>query len=455
MQPSKKNLFGYFSEFAAERPCDTFIFDESISYTAAQAFCIVKSLATQLCGRGIRAGTGVAVCALRDVKTILCFYALQFIGARAVLYDPREAAGLGGPMLKDGVLYAEGSAAQLDFAVREVRFTPFENSAAATVTIFTSGSTGRPKQINLSQYNFINNSLDTWDIGGYFPDDINIDVVPIHHVFGLALIFTAVVTGHAIFVPRSVRPEYIVDSIIKYGATRLNGVPSLYLAMAECPRAAQITTLRYGLIAGAPWTAEQFERVERRLGITLIPVYGMSECIAISCGSYRDSALARSTTVGKVYSMNEVKLAEDGEILAKSPAMSAEAASADGWLHTGDTGYFDGDGYLYICGRKKDIIIRNGNNLSPVAIEQKLLMLPEIKDVCVVGVDDEREGEVPAAAIVVCGGEYPVTEGIARLLIKPEIPKYIKSVDCIPLTSSGKHDKPAVKRMFKTLLSAK
>lgn len=96
------------------------------------------------------------------------------------------------------------------YVPRLSEFSPSRDSSKPTIVIFTSGLTGQPKEVKLSQYNFINNSLDTAYIGGYAPDDINIDIVPIHHVFGLALIFTAVVTRHAIYVPESLSAEDII-----------------------------------------------------------------------------------------------------------------------------------------------------------------------------------------------------------------------------------------------------
>ena len=452
MIPSEKLIYDYFRAFAAERPDDRFIFDEAHSYTVLQSFRIIKNMSAQLRVAGVGAGEEVRLSASRDVRTILNFFALQFIGAMAVLVDPHDELEAARYIIKEDVLYADERAIPLEFNDGDSDFAPVGDSRTPTITIFTSGSTGRPKAVRLSQYNFINNSRDTRDIGGYYPDDINIDIVPIHHVFGLALIFTAVVTRHAIFVPRSVQPDYIVESVIKYGATRLNGVPSLYLAMAESARAGEITTLRCGLIGGAPCTAEQFERIERGIGITLIPAYGLSECIAISCGSYRDRAEVRCTTVGRVYSMNEVRIAADGEILAKSPAMAEGAAAEDGWLHTGDLGYLDTEGYLHVSGRKKDIIIRNGNNLSAVAIEQAILALPEVKDACVVGISDDKEGEVPAALIVlspdICADEEQINDKISAILPKPMRPKRVIISPAMPFTSSGKPDKPAIRAMF-------
>lgn len=157
---------------------------------------------------------------------------------------------------------------------------------------------------------------------------------------------------------------------------------------------------------------------------------------------------ARRTSVGRVYSMNTVRIAEDGEILVRSPAMAQGAAGEDGFWHTGDLGYIDEEGYLRVSGRKKDIIIRNGNNLSALAIEQKLLQMPQVLDACVVGVNDEKEGEVPAAAVVLHAGCRAEDLPFAENMIKPEMPKYWKALAAIPLTATGKPDKQAVRAFF-------
>lgn len=446
MQPSKRTIYEYFRDFSSSRPNDKCLFDEQVCYTSSQAFAAISSIAGNMSACGICAGVKVAVRAARTVKTILSFFALQFIGAVAVLFDPREDIPAADYVVEEDRLTFSGKTVRM--CGEDGSFTPLSDSASPTIIIFTSGSTGQPKEVRLSQYNFINNSLDTAYIGGYAPDDINIDIVPIHHVFGLALIFTAVVLQHAVFVPASVQPDHIAGSIIKYGATRLNGVPSLYLSVAESSSAVRIKSLRCGLIGGAPCSREQFLKIEERLGLTLIPVYGMSECIGISCGSFKDGVENRCSTVGKMYSMNKVQIADDGEILVQSPAMSRGAAQPDGWLHTGDLGYIDGEGYLHVDGRKKDIIIRNGNNLSAVAIEQKILKVQGVNDVCVVGIADEKEGEVPAALIVAHGDKSHIMDELNNVLVKIERPARILFAAAVPLTSSGKVEKVRVAHMF-------
>lgn len=447
MSPSNKTLYDYFCEFAELRGDDTFLFDESRTYTVIQAFGTAKHLARQLCERGIRRGDSVAVKADRTVETVLAFFALQFIGGVAVMRDPRDEI-TENRIIADGSLTVDGQTRALGFTENASDIEPSNDGGAATIVIFTSGSTGARKAVKLSQYNFINNSLDTRDIGGYKSDDVNMLIVPVHHVFGLALVITAAVLNHGIFIPRFVKSEYLLDCIEKYGVTRLNGVPSMYLALAERAGERKLR-LRCGLIGGGPCSREQFVKIESALGLRLVPVYGMSECIGISCGSCDDGLEARAGSVGRVYSMNTVKIADDGEVLVDGPAVACgyldgDVRNIDGFVHTGDLGYVDADGFMHITGRKKDIIIRNGNNLSAVDIERKILSLDGVEDACVVGVPDEKCGEVPCALIV---GEN-VESRLDTVLTKIEMPARVIFTDSMPRTSSGKHDKQYVRSLF-------
>jgi len=458
MQPSHQTLLQYFEKFASERGDDLFLFDEKRRYTVGQALCAVKSLAAQLQKAGVERGDFVAVKADRTVENVLLFYALQIMGGVAVLCDPHEGCERYRLRAEGDTLFVDGVPHPLDGSAEGTAAEFCSDSQEASVVIFTSGSTGERKAVCLSQYNFINNSLDSQPIGGYCADDVNILIVPIHHVFGIALIVTAVVTQHAIFVPSRVDFDYVLDCMERYGVTRLNGVPSMYLALAEKKGTRTLSSLRCGLIAGAPCSKEQFLNIEAALGMTLVPVYGMSEFVGISCGNAADHAEDRCNNVGKVYSMNEVQIGADGEILAKGPALTegywkdgkiTPAVDENGWLHTGDLGALDDRGYLFVNGRKKDIIIRNGNNLSVVAIEQKLLRLPQIRDVCVVGVSDEKEGEVPCAAVVWAERTDDWKSLFLSVLSKPELPKRCIFSERIPLTATGKHDRQTVLREFR------
>lgn len=444
MTPSDKTLYDYFREYAEDSGTDTFIFDERQSFTAKQAFDICKSLAAQFDRQGIRNGTTVAIKTERNIKSIFVFFALQFIGAVADLRDPRESIDENIKVVGD-VLHVGKKQCVLSFSAEaDCNIVPAKDSKAPTIIIYTSGSTSVKKAVKLSQYNFINNALDSQCIGGTRADDVHLLIVPVHHVFGLVRCIAIAVSKYSLFVPETVGIDYILDCMEKYRITRLSGVPSLYLAMAE-RRGNRKLYLNCGLVGGSPCSKEQFLKIEKALGLTLVPVYGMSECIGISIGTYTDSVDDRCDSVGRIYSMNTVVIADDGEVLVKSPSASAACVESDGYVHTGDLGYIDGKGFLHVIGRKKDIIIRNGNNLSTAAIQSKILSLPQVKDVCVVGLIDERQGEVPCALIVADGD---VTDELKTVLNKNEIPQHIKYTSSIPLTATGKPDKQAIKNMF-------
>lgn len=449
MTPTKTSLYEFFLQYVAERGNDRFLFDETESLTVAESFAAACSIANELTANGVQVGEFVGVRADRNIETVLTFFALQFVGAVAVMHDPREQIGEQTKIV-DGMLICDGKQARLCVDKHFDGGVQYGGDVRApSVVVFTSGSTGVRKGVMLSQYNFVNNSLDTRQIGGYRDDDVCMLIVPMCHVFGIALVVTAVVNKHSVFVPSSLATEHLLKCIARYGVTRLNGVPSTYIALAEAKGEFALPTLRCGLIGGGPCSKQSFVYIEQTLGLTLVPVYGMSECVGISCASVDDDIDERCNGVGKVYSMNKLCF-DDGEILVKSPARAVgymgEQPFADGeWLHTGDLGVLDEQGILHIVGRKKDIVIRNGNNLSLVEIERKIGTIAGVKSVCVVAVSDEKQGEVPCALVV---ASKSIDNKLPSVLQRNELPACVMYADFIPLTTSGKPDKQAITKMF-------
>jgi fatty-acyl-CoA synthase/long-chain acyl-CoA synthetase len=348
----------------------------------------------------------------------------------------------------------------------EFLYKKIDGNLPSTV-IFTSGTTSNCKAVMLSQSGILSVSFGTQDLGWYLPQDIAIGILPLHHVFGLSLLVTATTAGYSLFFPERVEIDYIIECIERYKITRMNGVPTLYYSLAKANERLKrdISTLRTGLIGGAPVTEEQFNYIEKTLNVTMIPVYGMSECLGIACASYKDSAKKRSKTVGKFYVMGKGEIIDEngenlpkgceGEIVITSPAVMlgyVPYKTRTEKLYTGDLGYVDEDDFLHITGRKKDVIIKNGINISPVKVERALLSLPEVEDAVVVGVYDSAVGEVPCAMVVLdeSSNATPSTlkQKLATILTKIEIPPRIEVVKKIPLTSSGKHDKKGIKEFF-------
>ena len=487
MKPIEKSISDYFREFARDSGNRRFLFDEQRCYTVAEAYHESVAIANQLYCYGVKAGSAAALRCTRSVDTCLIYLALQMIGATAFLTDPHRKvadAETGAAFLISNENGSDDLAANGNWEVMGKGSLPISHRteaplfpaatdlhAPATV-IFTSGSTGKQKGVILSQYNLVNHIRNFSVIGSYLESDISAEMLPVHHVFGLAVLLMGLIMRYEIFFPKNVTVPYAAQCIETHKITRLDGVPSFALALAEHHKNTRFSadSLRVGVLGGAPSTKAQFDFIERELGIKLLPVYGQSECIGITGADESQSDLVRSSTVGCFLPMNEGRILDEnghevsagteGEICVKGPAVmlgylgdaqaTDEAIDENGFLHTGDLGYLDAGGNLHISGRKKDIIIRNGNNLSARKIEEALQSLPAVSRAAVVGIPHEKYGEVPCALLVAA---QPCTESEIRaaldmLLDKNELPEVIRFAPSLPLTSSGKPDKPQIKKWF-------
>lgn len=495
MKPIEKSIFEYFREYAAECRDQRFLFDESRCYTVEGAYQEAVTIGNRLYAYGIGASSIVALRCTRSLDTCLIYLALQMMGAATLLTDPHQSVEF---FLRDACTQAEflitnerasddisangnweisgKGSLEIGYPARGEKrvFPTAENLHAPATVVFTSGSTGKGKGVMLSQYNLVNHIRNFSVSGCYLEDDVSAELLPVHHVFGLAVLLMGLIKRYSILFPKTVDIKYVAECIETHKITRLDGVPSFALSLAEYHRSTYFCaeSLRVGVLGGAPSTKAQFDFIEQELGIRLLPVYGQSECIGITGADEKQSEDVRSSTVGRFLPMNqgfildedgaEVPQGEEGEICVKGPAVmlgylddeeaTREAIDGDGKLHTGDLGYLDKEGNLHISGRKKDIIIRNGNNISSRKIEGALHTLEAISHAAVVGVRHEKWGEVPCALIVIkCGyiiSEEEVKKALAEHLAKNEMPEKILFTETLPLTPSGKPDKQKIKELF-------
>lgn len=488
---NEKTMFDWFGEYADARPDEQFIFDERRSFTVREAFYTACRIADELTAAGIGPESRVVLRCTRTVYACIIYYALQFVGAAAVLTDPHDGAAEF--IRKCGISFgehftvtdeaqsdrfilttADGTEKELEISPPprgySRAFEPHTDAYTLSTVVFTSGSTGKNKAVMLSQDNILKISTATLELGRYLRGDRAIVAMPCHHVFGLSLITTALVAKYSLFFPRTTELDDMLENIEKYKITRMNGVPSLYLAMARANEKAKrdLSSLGTGFIGGAPVTEEQFRYIEKALGVTMLPVYGMSECIGIACSSYQDDVAARAATNGRFYSMsrgfildergNELPQGAEGEVCVTSPAVmlgyygdpqsTAEAIDEHNRLHTGDLGFVDGDGRLHISGRKKDIIIRNGVNISAVKIESAILSVSGVAYAAAVGIKHDGYGEVPCALVVGDISESELRAALHDRLEKNEMPERIAFADAMPFTNTGKPDKQKIKEMF-------
>lgn len=335
---------------------------------------------------------------------------------------------------------------------------------------YTSGTTGTPKAVMSVHYKVLSNMKLNSDIFKYTKEDKILSSLPMYHVmgcfFGCLMIF---MVGGCLVLGGKFKTSKIIEALIEEKCTSFHGVPTMYKLIMNKMGDRVFPNLNKGMIAGSYCDAETMQAIITEMGIkNLFPSYGQSEGCGYTQTSMEDSIEKIKTTVGKAIDEVEIKIVDDqlntlpanteGEILVKTAycmsgyykdEIATHKAIIDDWIHTGDLGKLDEEGYLQITGRKKDIIIRGGENISPVEIEFILKQQSRVKDAVVVGISDDVMGQEIAAFIIRSEAEEEGEEDfingivayISEYLPKHKQPKYIRLLDQFPLTGSGKIQK--------------
>ncbi|MBC7089803.1 MAG: AMP-binding protein, partial [Methanobacteriaceae archaeon] len=291
---------------------------------------------------------------------------------------------------------------------------------------YTSGTTGFPKGVMLTHRNILNNGYYIGERQKFTEKDKLCLPVPLFHCFGIVLGVLAILThGGALVILEEFDPLLVLAAVEKEKCTALYGVPTMFIAEFTHPMfdMFDLSSLRTGIMAGSPCPIEAMKRVINEMHMKEITiVYGLTEASpGITQSSVDDPIEKRVETVGKPLPHIEVKLVDPetgkevgpgqiGEICCrgynvmkgyyKMPEMTKEVIDEDGWLHSGDLAVMDEEGYYSIVGRIKDMIIRGGENIYPREIEEFLHTMPGIKDVQVVGIPDEKYGEIVGAFVI-------------------------------------------------------
>ena len=356
--------------------------------------------------------------------------------------------------------------ASVDPAVVDERVAALDGSALSELR-FTSGTTGHPKGVVQTHARSLRAFLDWSDLVGLRGDDRYLIINPFFHTFGYkAGILACLMTG-ATMVPLGVFDvDAALDAIEAESISMIPGPPTLYQTLLNHPAfdRERASSLRLAVTGAAVVPVELVRSMERELGFeTVLTAYGLTEaCGVVSVCRREDGAETIATTSGRAIPGVEVRIVDDrgaevpvgesGEVVVRGynvmegyfeePEQTAEAIDADGWLHTGDVGVMDERGYLRITDRTKDMFIVGGFNAYPAEIEQLLLAHPDIAQVAVVGVPDERQGEVGCAFVVPTAGSRPDPQEIVAWardnMANFKAPKYVHVVDALPLNASGK-----------------
>ncbi len=488
----------FLSQKAKKMP-DKVILMEEDAYTYGEIEKCAQIVAMDLYRLGVRKGTHVALCGANSVNWVITFFAIQKLGGIALLINPnltrKELCTLsrigdisffcGGEMGPTGdnapyfatLLSDEHSVIReiYDFS-KTIRFKDRleEYDAAAcpqipveaddpAVMIFTSGTTGQPKGVVLSAFGLLNASHSNMRSVQMTQEDKPCLILPLFHIFGLiTVLFAAMLADATLFIPENIRTKTIFAALSQEKCTALNAVPTMMLAIVNSksfdPEKAK--SLRVCTLAGSLISEAQMLMLQKKFPQTHFVIsYGLSELAPATVTDYDDTAAHVSQTVGKPVPGIELRIHQPsktdgtGEILLRGYSLMCgyyklpideQSIDADGWLHTGDLGYLDEDGYLHINGRLKELIIRGGEKISPNAVAAAISEHEAIADVKVIGIPDSFYGESVAAALILKKGmtfqEEEMKAFLKSKIAKYKIPSNFVLYDAFPLLSNGKVD---------------
>jgi long-chain acyl-CoA synthetase len=471
---------------AAENPLGPAVADDKTDLDNGQFLEAVQCAATSLRGRGVSTGDVVAIMLPNTANFIVSMFAAWRLGAAVTPVNPTlrpaevtyQVSDAGAKVLiveKMPEFDAGAPAVETDELDNGVpgADAPHEGDDALALLIYTSGTTGRPKGVMLDHANLDAMCTGVIDVFKLTGADHSLLILPLFHVNGIVVgTLSPLLAGGRATVAGRFRPESFFDRIERSRPTYFSAVPTIYTMLCGLPASVKpdASSVRFAICGAAPASVELLEAFESRYGIPIIEGYGLSEGSCASTVNPLDGQ-RKPGTVGLPVPGQTIRIVDmdgcavpdgqAGEVVIQGPNVMRgylnrpeETANTvvDGWLHTGDVGRFDEDGYLVLVDRAKDMIIRGGENIYPREIEAVAHGLPQIAEAAVVGRAHPVYGEEPVLFVSL----HPDTtldtaairEHLADSLSKYKLPVEITIMDDLPKNPVGKIAKPELRRLL-------
>jgi acyl-CoA synthetase (AMP-forming)/AMP-acid ligase II len=474
-----------------DRPC---VRDEREALSYAQFAQRVDAAAELFAALGVHRGSVVATMLPNRVELLVAMFAAWRLGAAATPMNPVFTATEAAHQINDSgaVLVLVDDSSQVPdgtptLAVADLRTTPTRELPPVetapgdlALLIYTSGSTGKPKGVMLSHGNLGAMIAMMGQHVGIDGDDHCLLVLPLFHVNAIAVsVLVPMSVGAQVSILARFHPVRFLAAIEELRPTYFSAVPTIYshlVAAVQGGVSNDTSSVRLGICGAAPAPAGLLDSVEHILGFPVIEGYGLSEGTCAST-SNPPNGVRKPGTVGVALPGQTVAImAPDGTLLPAGERgevviqganvmvgyLNNEKATAetigDGWLHTGDVGILDEDGYLRIVDRIKDMIIRGGENIYPKEIETVLQAHPDVIEAAVVGAQHDVYGEVPVAYVGLQPGaetdEAALREHCAQHLTKIKVPVTVTILEALPTNPVGKIDKPTLRRNTPSISAA-
>lgn len=396
-------------------------------------------VARRLTAHGVRRGSLVALTMQPRREQVVLVHALMKVGAALLPLSPRFSAAE-----RAAIVAAEEPAIDLDDpgeltqTEADLPLLGEHDMDAVACRVLTSGSSGTPDPVGLTYGNFLWSAVGSAFNIGVDPHDRWLCCLPLSHVSGLSIVMRSVIYGTAAVIHDGFDVDRVAASLEGDGITVLSLVTTMLTRLLEA--GADLSRPRAILVGGGPVPKEPLEEAIGR-GATVVQTYGLTEACSQVTTLEPAEARRKLGSAGRPLLTTHLRI-QDGEILVQGPTVAPGRADADGWLHTGDLGRIDEEGFLYVEDRIDDMIVSGGENVIPAEVEEVLLRHPEVADAAVVGRDDPEWQQAVTAVVVLEDGSAATPDELRRHCAESlagfKVPKRVELASALPRTPSGK-----------------
>jgi O-succinylbenzoic acid--CoA ligase len=396
-------------------------------------------VARRLAAQGVRRGSVAAMTMHPRREQVVLVHALMKLGAVLLPLSPRlSAAERAAAIAAEELAIDLDDAGELTQTEADMPLLGEHDMDALACKAMTSGSTGAPDPVGLTYGNFLWSAVGSAFNIGVEPGDRWLCCLPLSHISGLGIVMRSVIYGTTAVVHDGFAVDRVAASLERDGITVVSLVATMLTRLLEA--GADLSAPRAILVGGGPVPKDALEEALGR-GATVVQTYGLTEaCSQVTTLAPAD-ARRKLGSAGRPLLTTHLRI-QDGEILVQGPTVAPGRADADGWLHTGDLGRIDEEGFLYVEDRIDDMIVSGGENVVPAEVEKVLLRHPEVADAAVVGREDpEWQQAVTAIVVLVEGSDVSPDElrrHCAESLAGFKVPKRVELAAALPRTPSGK-----------------
>jgi O-succinylbenzoic acid--CoA ligase len=396
-------------------------------------------VARRLIAHGVRRGSTVAMTMHPRREQVVMVHALMKVGAVLLPLGPRLSAEE-----RATVIAAEEPAVDLDDAGEltqteaDLPLLGEHDMDAVACHVMTSGSTGAPDPVGLTYGNFLWSAVGSAFNIGVEPEDRWLCCLPLSHISGLGIVMRSVIYGTTAVIHDGFDVDRVAEALERDEISVVSLVTTMLTRLLEA--GADLSRPRAVLVGGGPVPEDRLEEALGR-GATVVQTYGLTEtCSQVTTLAPAD-AQRKLGSAGRPLLTTHLRI-QEGEILVQGPTVAPGRADADGWLHTGDLGRIDEEGFLYVDDRIDDMIVTGGENVVPAEVEKVLLRHPEVADAAVVGREDPEWQQAVTAIVVLTDGSQASPDDLRRHCAESlagfKVPKRVELAAALPRTPSGK-----------------